>query len=408
MATDPNIDTHMRSYLSQPATVSALGLTFADTMQALYTSATSPLKPETEWVKGKTLYTGRPAAPPPALPANTPAQFDTHNNRLMWHAASQLDERIQHARTTYGGQRIGVIIGTTTTGVDDNYPAFDAFAREGTWNRDLYRHEYQLLSAPADFLAHHYDLSGPVYSISTACTSGARAIITAHRLLSNNICDAVICGGVDSLARLTINGFDSLQALSAGLANPFSANRDGINIGEAAALFVMTRNEQDGLPLLGYGNSADAWHMSSPDPKANGAILAIAEALSRAGVQPADIGWINLHGTATELNDSMESLALAICFPQGVPCTSTKPLTGHTLGAAGALEAALLWGVIDRGFNPAGALPAQLWDGRADPAVAPIKITDKTSRWQMQRRLGMSLSFAFGGNNAVLILGEHE
>jgi len=396
----------MRSYLSPPATVSALGLTFADTMQALFDTTVSPLTPETQWVPGKTIYTGRPAVAPPPLPAGTPAHFNTHNNRLLWQAASQLQASIERARTQYGGHRIGVIIGTTTTGVDDNYPAFRAFARDGHWDKDLYRHERQLLSAPADFLAHHFALSGPVYSISTACTSGARAIITAHRLLASGLCDAVICGGVDSLAHLTINGFDALQALSAGIANPFSINREGINIGEAAALFVMTRQASDGLPLLGYGNSADAWHMSSPDPKATGAILAIRQALAQAGCDAEDIGWVNLHGTATELNDSMESLAMATCFAAGVPCTSTKPLTGHTLGAAGALEAALLWGVIHPEHNPAGQLPAQLWDGQADPALPAITLTDSQSQWQKQPRIGMSLSFAFGGNNAVLILGE--
>lgn len=396
----------MRSYLSQPATVSALGLTFADTMRALHDAAASPLAPDTRWVTDKSLYTGCPAEPPPALPAGTPAQFDTHNNRLLWHAASQLDSLILQTLQKHGADRIGVIIGTTTTGVENNYPAFQAFAQEGRWHRELYQHEYQLLSAPADFLASHYKLNGPAYSISTACTSGARAIITAHRLLAGNLCDAVICGGVDSLTRLTINGFDSLQALSAGIANPFSVNRDGINIGEAAALFVMTRDPTDGLPLLGYGNSADAWHMSSPDPQAKGAILAIRQALDRADIPPDAIGWVNLHGTATALNDSMESLAMSTCFPQGVPCTSTKPLTGHTLGAAGALEAALLWGMIDRRANPAGRLPAQHWDGQFDPDLPAIMLTDSQSTWASPSRIGMSLSFAFGGNNAVLILGE--
>lgn len=396
----------IRSYLSEPATVSALGVTFSDTLDALYNASTSPLVPSTEWVTGKTIYTGRPPAPAPALPAGTPEEFDTHNNRLLWQAAVQLDARILRARERYGAQRIGVIIGTTTTGVDDNYRAFEAFAEDGNWQRGLYRHEYQLLSAPADFLAHHYGLCGPVYSISTACTSGARAIVTAHRLLATNLCDAVICGGVDSLARLTINGFDSLQALSAGIANPFSVNRDGINIGEAAALFVVTREPEDGLPLLGYGNSSDAFHMSSPDPEAKGAILAIREALQRAQLEPEDIGWVNLHGTATELNDSMESLAMTSCFTQGVPCTSTKPMTGHTLGAAGALEAALVWGAIDRQRNPQGQLPAQYWDGQGDTALPVIQLTQAGSTWQQSRRIGMSLSFAFGGNNTVLILGE--
>ena len=243
--------------------------------------------------------------------------------------------------------------------------------------------------------------------MSTACTSGARALISAARLLRLGVCDAVLCGGVDTLSPLTINGFASLEVLSDGMANPFSRNRNGINIGEAAAVFVMTREDNgNSLPLLGYGASSDAHHMFSSRPDGLGAAQAFQVALNHAGLPPESIGWINLHGTGTLLNDGMESRAVAEVFGSQTAATSTKPLTGHTLGAAGALEAAFVWGIASRRDNPDGSLPPQLWDGQADPELPSIALTVSSSRWPQGRRIGASSSFAFGGNNSVLIIGE--
>ena len=217
----------------------------------------------------------------------------------------------------------------------------------------------------------------------------------------------MVCGGVDTLSPLTINGFAALEVLSAGIANPFSERRDGINIGEAAAAFVMTRdNDGESLPLLGYGASSDAHHMSSPRPDGLGAAQAFQAALKHAALAPAQIGWINLHGTGTKLNDGMESRAVAEVFGCATAATSTKPLTGHTLGAAGALEAAFVWGAVSRADNPAGLLPPQLWDGERDADLPPIALTVSGCRWPEGRRIGASSSFAFGGNNSVLIIGE--
>ena len=226
--------------------------------------------------------------------------------------------------------------------------------------------------------------------------------------MNANLCDAVICGGVDTLSLLTLVGFNSLSVLSAEQTNPFSANRQGINLGEGSAVFVMSKEKLDdhNVALLGYGASSDAYHMSSPHPEGEGAIKAFQAALNSAQLAPEAINWVNLHGTGTIHNDQMEALAIHHIFGHDTPCTTTKPYTGHTLGAAGAIEAAILWGMIDRTFNPTGKLPAQLWDQQADEKMPPIAITDHMSSWKSERRIGASSSFAFGGNNSVLILGE--
>lgn len=262
-------------------------------------------------------------------------------------------------------------------------------------------------ASPSEFIAQVYGLDGLRYTVSTACTSGARALISAARLLRAGLCDAVICGGADTLSPLTINGFASLEVLSDGIAKPFSANRNGINIGEAAAFFVMTLDADfDGeMQLLGYGASSDAYHMSSPRPDGLGAAQSFQAALDKAGLKAEDIGWINLHGTGTQHNDSMESRAVAEVFGCHTLCTSTKPSTGHTLGAAGAIEAAFAWLMANRQYNPEGKLPPQQWDNVSDSELPNIALTDENSRWPSEKRIAASSSFAFGGSNAVLIIG---
>lgn len=185
----------------------------------------------------------------------------------------------------------------------------------------------------------------------------------------------------------------------------YGANSDGINIGEGAAVFIMTRDADfsGGMQLLGYGASSDAYHISTPRPDAQGAILAFQTALQHAGLAPEDIGRINLHGTGTHHNDSMESRAVAAVFGNNTPCTSTKPQTGHTLGAAGAIEAAFAWGIADRQSNPEGKLPPRLWDGQNDPDLPAINLTG--GGWETEKRIAASSSFAFGGSNCVLIIG---
>jgi len=244
--------------------------------------------------------------------------------------------------------------------------------------------------------------------ISTACTSSARALMSAQRLLDLGMCDAVLCGGVDSLCKLTLNGFSALEAVSEQRCNPFSANRNGINIGEAAVLFLMSKTAGSSQPiaLLGSGASSDAHHISAPEPTGRGARQAMHKALSRAGLQPQQISYLNLHGTATQHNDAMESLAVTALFPQGVPCSSTKPMTGHTLGAAGALEAAFCWLSLSAD-NHEHVLPPHVWDGQPDPKLPALHwVTPTDHLTSIAPRYLMSNSFAFGGNNVSLIIGD--
>ncbi|NBI12287.1 beta-ketoacyl-ACP synthase [[Haemophilus] felis] len=402
-------------YLTQPALVSSLGDGVQPHLQTLLAGDVSPLrlsdKPFSSLhIQGKARFFGEVSLSLRAFPADLADVHRSRNNQLLWHSLAQIETQIAQAIDRFGRQRIAVVIGTSTTGVDENIPVFKQGAAHQDWSKADFKQQQQFFSAPADFVAEVYGLQGLTYGISTACTSGARALISAARLLQSGLCDAVICGGVDTLSPLTISGFGSLSVLSEQRCNPFSANRDGINIGEGSAVFMMSREPLDDqrIGLLGYGSSSDAYHMSSPHPEGEGAIAAFANALAHSQQSAQDIGWINLHGTGTRHNDHMESLAVAKIFGHQTPCTTTKSYTGHTLGAAGAVEAAILWAVISRQHNPNGLLPPQLWDKQADPDLATIHLTDERSRWQAGRRIGASSSFAFGGNNSVLILGEVE
>ncbi len=323
---------------------------------------------------------------------------------MLLAAALELENDLRAAISRYGNSRIGVVIGSSTTGIERTTEGVSHLRQHGEWPAD-YRYADQELGAPAEFLAEWLELSGPCYGISTACTSGARALISAQRLLRMGVCDAVICGGVDTLARLPVNGFLALEALDPQRCGPFSKNRHGINIGEAAAVFLMTADHGK-VELLGGGASSDAYHMSSPEPEGVGAQQAMRAALAAAQLDAHQINYLNLHGTATEHNDRMESRAMAAVFPDVVPCSSSKSLTGHTLAAAGALEAAFCWLSLT---DEAGGyrLPPHVWDEVADPELAPLRFTRIGDRLPTEgRRRLMSNSFAFGGNNASLILGD--
>lgn len=395
-------------YLSRPAVTSALGSGLQTHIDALLRpSETSPLTFSDTWVKGRNHAFGMVGETLRPFSDGLPPHQQSRNNQLLWHALEQIEPLIEAAKARYRAGRIAAVIGTSTSGVDENIPMFEQAAQGVPWEALTFTQAQQLMAAPAEFLVEAYGLNNLHYVVSTACTSGARALISAARLLRAGLCDAVVCGGVDTLSPLTVNGFASLEVLSDGIANPFSTKRNGINIGEAAAAFVMTRDADfDGnMQLLGYGASSDAYHMSSPRPDGLGAVQAFQTALNHANLTAQDIGWINLHGTGTLHNDSMESTAVAEVFGCQTPCTSTKPQTGHTLGAAGAIEAAFAWGIAHPHYNPEGRLPPQLWDGQRDPALPAIALTGRESRWPSEKRIAASSSFAFGGSNAVLIIG---
>ena len=391
------------SYLNALGLLCALGEGKQAVADALLAGDASGMRAEDGWVSGRSLTVGSVRAALPAMPQGFAAAH-SRNNQLLLAAALQIEPELRAAIDRYGATRVGVVLGTSTSGIREASEAIASHVQNGQLPAS-YDYAQQEMAAPATFLADWLQLAGPVYCQSTACTSSARALLSAHRLLQQGVCDAVICGGVDSLCRLTLNGFSALEAVSAEPCNPFSVNRHGINIGEGAALFLMTR-EHSSIAFLGGGASSDAHHISAPHPQGLGAYSAMSKALTSAGLQPGDIDYLNLHGTATAHNDAMESRAVHDLFPAGVPCSSSKSLTGHTLGAAGALEAAFCWLLLSE-YNRDSLLPPHLWDGQNDTSLPSLQLTAAGDRLlrTTQRRL-MSNSFAFGGNNISLILGD--
>jgi len=393
----------MTAYLNALGLICALGRGKAEVARRLLAGDSSGMQPHPQTIAGRSLPVGAVTGELPSL-GNAPLQHVTRNNQLLLAALEEIEPDLHEAISRFGPSRVGVVMGTSTSGIQEATQGIARLTRDGHLPT-TYHYSHQELCAPASFVSERLQLSGPSYSISTACTSSARALLSAKRLLDAGICDAVICGGVDTLCDLTLRGFSALEATSAQLCNPFSANRDGINIGEAAAVFLMTR-ERSSIALLGGGASSDAHHISAPDPQGLGAIESMSKALSSAGTLPEQIRYLNLHGTATRHNDAMESLAVAKVFPTGVPCSSTKPLTGHTLGAAGALEAAFCWLTLSE-HNPEQLLPPHRWDGEQDTDMPQLNLTAVGTKAVASRpRRMMSNSFAFGGNNISLILGD--
>ena len=393
----------MTAYLNALGIICSLGRGPDEVAHRLVAGDCSGMQRASGWVPARSVSVAGVQGALAAIPAEL-SGHNSRNNQLLLEAALQIRESIEQAIRTWGRDRIAIVLGTSTSGIDEASNGITHYFQHQQFPAD-YDYQQQELGAPANFLADWLNLSGPAYVISTACTSSARALMSAQRLLDMNLCDVVLCGGVDSLCKLTLNGFSALEAVSDERCNPFSVNRSGINIGEAAVLFLMSRQPAAGhsIALLGAGASSDAHHISAPEPTGRGAAQAMHKALRRASLQASQIGYLNLHGTATRHNDAMESHAVTQVFPQGVPCSSTKPMTGHTLGAAGALEAAFCWLSLTHG----NLLPPHVWDGQGDPALAPLNwVTPGQTLTSTQQRCLMSNSFAFGGNNVSLIIGD--
>jgi len=329
-------------------------------------------------------------------------KWQSRNNRFALAALEQIRCEVAEALNRYGADRVGVVIGTSTSGISDSETAIRQWQQSGS-APSSYDYGMQEMGAPADFVAELLGIEGPCYGISTACSSGAKALASAKRLIGAGICDAVVAGGVDTLCRLTVQGFSSLEAVSDSRCNPMSRNRKGINIGEGAALFLVSRDPR-GVELKGVGESSDAYHISAPEPTGAGAVRCMTRALADSGVDAAEIGYINMHGTATLLNDQMESIATEKIFGTGTNCSSTKPFTGHTLGAAGAIEAGICWMVLAPDNEQ--FLPPHVWDGERDPGLAPIKLVESAAERVESIDYVLSNNFAFGGSNISLILGR--
>jgi 3-oxoacyl-[acyl-carrier-protein] synthase-1 len=299
----------------------------------------------------------------------------------------------------HGPARIAVVIGTSNSGIEENVDHLKTRLKSGEWPQG-FSFENQSMSLPALLAARQTGAAGPVFGVSTACTSGAKALATGARMLQTGLADAVICGGVDTLSELTLNGFAALESISPDTCNPFSLNRRGINIGDGGALFLLTR-EPSAWRLEGWGESSDAHHASAPDPAGVGGEMAVRKALAVAGAAPGDIGFVHAHGSATRLNDRMEAGLVDRVFGRDTPVMSTKPLTGHTLGASGAVQAALCLLALER-----GVYPPHLWDGVRDPELPEIRLTGRGERFERPVTRALSMSFAFGGSNMALILGR--
>jgi 3-oxoacyl-[acyl-carrier-protein] synthase-1 len=325
----------------------------------------------------------------------------SRNNQLALTALQQVRPALDAAIHRYGGHRVGVVVGTSTSGIAGTESALRDRAQNGALPESFHYGQQEMGSAAA-MLAAALGISGPAYVHSSACSSSAKAMASAARLINMGLCDVVLTGGVDTLCAFTVAGFSALESVSETQCNPLSANRNGINIGEGAALFLMSR-EPATVALSGWGESSDGHHMSAPDPAGGGARLAINQALQRAGIEAADIDYINLHGTATPQNDAMESRVLHDLFGDSVPVSSTKPFTGHTLGAAAAIEAALCWLAMQ---DEEGRLPPHLWDGVPDPALPKLHVALPGAALGRPLRWALSNSFAFGGSNATLVLGR--
>lgn len=332
------------------------------------------------------------------------AHFDCRNNRLAQLGLEQdgFAQAVRDAIARHGRQRVGVFLGTSTSGIltsEIAYRHLDPATGLLPAGHD-YQHTHNSYSV-ADFVRHYFDLAGPAFVISTACSSGAKALGSAQRLIQAGLIDAAVVGGVDTLCLTTLYGFNSLQLVSDQPCRPFDANRNGISIGEAASFLLLegVATPQTGdILLTGVGESSDAHHMSSPHPDGLGARLAMEGALAQAGLQPQDIDYINLHGTATPSNDSAEAKGVEAVFGSQTPCSSTKGHTGHTLGAAGGVEAIISALALQHQFMPGGINTQEL-----DPELHCNYLL--ANRNQAMRHV-LSNSFGFGGSNCSLILSQ--
>ena len=326
---------------------------------------------------------------PGELPRVDNPEFDMRANRLLLLAVQSMRAELEAFVARHGAHRVAVVLGASNTGIDEAQRHVDHWLDEGTKPAEMFFSQIEL-GTPADFLRQALGVKGPAFVVSTACSSSAKAFASARRLIASGVVDAAVVGGVDGRCRFAMNGFHALGALSQGLCRPLAPDRDGINLGEGVALFTMEKaTTSAALPrgargaralpagmvfFAGVGETSDAYHATAPDPEGRGAEAAMRAALADAGLVPSDIGYLNLHGTGTQANDAMEMKAVRRVFGESFSAyESTKPLTGHCLGAAGAVEAAICWLKLQAG----------------DVSVAAL-----------------SNSFAFGGSNASIVLAR--
>jgi len=366
---------------------------------------TSALTPNDFGVEPLATWIGRVAGVESSpLPAPL-AAWECRNDRLAWLglAGDRFIDAIHAARERHGAARVAVVVGTSTSSIgatEDAYRALDADGRFPADNRNPLVHTPHSLGM---FVREALALEGPCVTVSTACSSSAKVFATAERMLRLGIVDAALVGGVDTLCGSVLFGFNALQLVSPEPCRPFDAERCGISIGEAAGFALLERDDRgDGASprLLGYGESSDAHHMSTPHPEGLGAERALDDALARAGIDAGAVDHINLHGTASAKNDEVEARLIARRFPAATHASSTKGITGHTLGAAGIVEAVASLLAIEHGFRP-GTVNTRVLDPVCGPQL-------RTGAEAAPVRVALSNSFGFGGNNCVLVFGDAD
>ncbi len=341
-------------------------------------------------------FTGAVAGSFPSLPTAL-SERDTRLTRLAAALLDSIDSPVANAVARFGADRIGLFVGTSTAGIAASERAYG------------YRLQHDALPDGYDFVRQHAyhglldvlraltGIQGPGHVISTACSSSGKVFASAARMIAAGFIDAAVVGGIDTMCATTLHGFHSLGALDDKLTAPFSADRSGINIGEGGALFLVQRGDDGPVHVLGVGESSDAHHMSAPHPEGLGAHAAMRDALQSAGVDPSSVSHVNAHGTGTKLNDAAESLAIQRLLGAHTPVVSTKSYTGHLLGAAGAIEAAIAALTVETGFVPASL--------RADPQADDCPVAVAHTRIDAPQSYVLSNSFAFGGNNVSVLLG---
>lgn len=380
-------------YVNDFSCMSSLGLNKKETIASLKSYKKSYLQERSDLLVSGNSYFG--IVNSDFLEFSLFNEHDSRNNRMIVATLQDMKNSVLNAISKYGKDNVAIVLGTSTSGLDEA----DKIVVSNFENKpyDKYHYYMQELGDPSRLLQKYLNLNNVAFTISTACSSSARAIITACQLIKKGICKCAIAGGCDSICRMPINGFNSMELLSKNRCNPFCLNRDGINIGEASALLLLSEDKSD-LAICGYGQSSDAYHISSPDPDAEGAKKAMQEALTMARLSSFDIGYVNLHGTGTKMNDKVEARAIYEVFTNKVKVSSTKYLTGHTLGASGALEATLCLLTLKHNLN---LIPQDFSYLPYDDSLGDFGLLFESE--SLKKDFVMSNAFAFGGNNASII-----
>ena len=331
--------------------------------------------------------------------------FSSRNARIALaainHPEDGFRDAVNHAISNYGAQRVGIVLGTSTSGIYETENAYLHLKNSSQVSEQFDFANQHVWVATANYLKAELGLQGLCFAISTACSSSSKTLASAQRLIATGVCDAVLVGGVDSLCRMTVHGFNSLDIVSQTPCTPLDKERSGISLGEGAGFLFLEKpkNEwNDCVHLLGCGESSDAYHMTAPHPEGKGAALAMRQAMQQAGIQPQEIDYVNLHATGTVLNDQSEMRAMSQVFTPETRCSGTKGLMGHTLGAAGGIETIISWLALTRDFIP-GTCNLNEVDDDFTCAVA------SQSELNVSVQIAMNNNFGFGGNNTSLVLG---